>query len=174
MDHLREFVIPFAGLKPGSHQYEFEIDDRFFDQFEYSEIQKGKLRVRLDMEKDEKMLVLDFRYDGTVDVACDRCLEPFSLPLSGSDRLLVKYGEGYFEENESVQIIPEGDTQLDVSPFIYEFIHLKLPIRRVHPDDANGEPGCDPGVIERLENETGPDEPDPRWDILKGLRDKLK
>jgi uncharacterized protein len=173
MDHLREFVIPFAGLKPGNHQFEFIIDDMFFEQFEYSEIKKGRISVHLDMEKEDKMLILNFHDEGTIEVTCDRCLEPFSLPIKGNERLLVKFGAGYFEENDEVQVIPEGDSQFDVSPFIYEFLNLQLPIRRVHPEDKNGNAMCNPDIIERLEKQDEHHEPDPRWEVLNRLRDKL-
>jgi len=54
---------------------------------------------------------------------------------------------------------------------IYEFIHLALPIRRVHPDDKKGNSTCDPIMLKKLE-ELVIDEDvdnDPRWDELKRL-----
>ena len=47
-------------------------------------------------------------------------------------------------------------------------------MRVVHPDDENGNPGCNPEFLSRLENETDKDkdepEGDPRWEILKNLK----
>ena len=172
MDYLKQFVIPFGGLKPGMHQFSFKIDDLFFDQFEYSEIKKGSVTVEIDLEREEKMLILNFIIAGKVEMHCDRCYEPFLLPVSGKERLIVKFGHDFHEENEEVQIIPEGETQIDTSSFIYEYIHLLVPFRRVHPADENGNSLCDPEIIKRIEEKEVSSEPDPRWEVLKKLKPK--
>ena len=41
MNQLRKFDISFNGLQTESYFYEYEIDNRFFESFEYSEIQEG-------------------------------------------------------------------------------------------------------------------------------------
>lgn len=171
MDYFKQFVIPFGGLKPGTHQFEFEIDDLFFEHFEYAEIKKGLVSVRIDLEKEENLLVLNFHFQGTLTVPCDRCFEFFTLPVEGDERLIVKFGSGYYEENEEVQVIPVGETQIDTSSFIYEYIHLLLPIRRIHPEDDSGESTCDKDVLSRLNAPAKPSAPDPRWEVLNKLRD---
>jgi uncharacterized protein len=82
----------------------------------------------------------------------------------------VKFGSGFFEEDDEIQVIPEGETHFDVSPFIYEYIHLLLPIRKVHPEDENGESRCNGEVVGRLDAPLADPEPDPRWEALKKLR----
>jgi len=172
MDYLKQFVIQFGGLKPGKHNFSFEVEDLFFEQFEYSEIKKGNVTVKIDFEREEKILILDFLIDGKVEMHCDRCYEPFLLPISGKERLIVKFGHDFHEENEEVQIIPEGETQINISSFIYEFIHLLIPFRRVHPDDENGNNLCDPEIIKRIDERESSSEPDPRWEALKKLKPK--
>ena len=51
MRSMGEYVIPFVGLKTGIHTYEFDVDDTFFEGFEYSIIEKGKVHVKLELEK---------------------------------------------------------------------------------------------------------------------------
>jgi uncharacterized protein len=172
MDYLRQYVIQFGGLKPGVHQFTFLIDELFFEHFEYSEIKKGKVPVDLSLEREEKMLVLHFTIEGFVEVLCDRCYSPFSQPVKGKETLIVKFGKDFHEENEEVQIIPEGELHIDVSPFIYEYIHLLLPYRKVHPEDEEGNSLCDPEVIKRIEERETLSEPDPRWEVLKKLKTK--
>jgi uncharacterized protein len=172
MDYLKQFVIPFGGLKPGVHQFSFEVDDLFFEQFEHSEIKKGKVTVKIAFGREEKMLILNFDISGNVEVPCDRCYESFLLPFSGQERLIVKFGNSFHEENEEVLIIPTGETQIDVSSFIYEFVHLLIPFRRVHPEDENGNSLCDPEIIKRIDEIEESSEPDPRWEVLKKLKPK--
>ena len=170
MDYLKQFVIPFGGLKPGVHQFSFEIDNKFFEQYEHSEIKKGNITVEISLEREEKMLILNFLINGNVEINCDRCYEPFLLPVSGKERLIVKFGDSFHEENEEVQIIPLGETQIDVSSFIYEFVHLLIPFRRVHPDDEIGNSLCDPDIIRRIDEREASSGPDPRWEVLKKLK----
>ena len=172
MEHLRQFVIPFGGLKPGTHHFSFEIDDKFFEHFEHSEIRKGNFIVEVLLEKEEKVLNFGFTISGSAEVTCDRCGEPFRLPFNGTERLIVKFGENYHEENDEVQIIPLGENNLDVSPFIYEYVHLLLPARRVHPEDGQGFSHCDPEIIKRIEEQDPATGTDPRWEALKKLQSK--
>jgi uncharacterized metal-binding protein YceD (DUF177 family) len=170
VDWFKQFVIQFGGLKPGQHHFDFEIDDTFFEHFEYSEIKNGKIAVHLELEKEEKVLAFHFSFDGNVILPCDRCFEPVELKLNGTENLIVKFGDGYYEENEELQIIPEGVTQFDISPFLYEYTHLLLPFRRVHPDDENGNSLCNPEIIKMLEQTSSSGEPDPRWEVLNKLK----
>ena len=68
---LRDFLIPFTGLKLGKHQFEFIINDTFFDEFEYSLVKKANLVCQVEMEKQETMLILNFQISGTIDASCD-------------------------------------------------------------------------------------------------------
>lgn len=172
MNTYSQFIIPVSGLKPGSHQFDFEIDDSFFEHFEYSEIRNGVIHLHLFIEKEENLLVFRFDFDGRVRVPCDRCYEPFDLPIAGKERLILKFGHDFHEESEEVQVVPIGENHFDVSPFIYEYIHLSLPVRRVHPEDESGENTCDAGIIRRLEELESSSEPDPRWDALLKLKNK--
>ena len=54
--NIKEFLIPFVGLKIGKHFFDFEINSSFFDAFEYSPIQNGVLNAKLELDKKETML----------------------------------------------------------------------------------------------------------------------
>lgn len=170
MKVLKEYTIPFVGLKEGMHDYSFEIRDTFFESFEYSEIEKGEVHVDVSMERKERMLIFEFDIKGYVNVDCDRCLEAMEYPIEGRERLIVKFGQELREESEEVLIIPETDSHIDISSFIYEYIILLLPFKRVHQE---GDETCSNEVVDKLDDHTIIEE-DPRWDALKGLKDKLE
>ena len=60
MKKQKDFIIPFKGLGTGAHEYLFEIDDTFFESFEYFESEKGKLDVKLDLIKESSLLDLQY------------------------------------------------------------------------------------------------------------------
>lgn len=170
MNYLKEFIISFSGLSIGYHDFEFEINEKFFACFTDSEIQNGQVKVLITMEKQERMLVFDFSISGYVEVMCDRCSGEFNQPISGNEVLIFKFGDTYFEESEDVVVIPRGEHQVNVSTYIYEFINLLVPYHRVHAEDGLGNTGCDPEVLKKLEELSPKGHHDKRWDALEGLQ----
>ena len=166
------YIIPFRGMKPGIHPFDFQIGDSFFEGYPESQIKKGSVQVHLDLEKEERMLLLNFRLTGTVQVPCDRCNEPVEISIGGPERLIMKFGEEYQEQSDEVLIIPEMAYQVDIAPFIYEYVHLLLPLRRVHEEGITAGRGCDPGVIKKLEELKRKPVTDSRWEVLSKLKEK--
>lgn len=161
----QDFNIPFKGLSSGNHRYDYEIGDSFFESFEYFETEKGKLTVTLDLLKESGLMDLHFEISGFLKLACDRCLKEFKHPLEGEFRLIIKFGEEYFEESDEVIVIPQTESRIDVSQYIFEYINLLLPLQRVHSVISD----CDQEVINKLEKYSEP-ETDPRWEALKNIK----
>ena len=152
----------------GKHLYHFDIDGKFFNEFEFTEIEQPSINLDLTLDKYERMLVFDFVIKGSMNVICDRCLDNFDFLIDKQERLIVKFGEEFGEENDDIIIIPETEHQIDISSNLYEYIILTLPIKKIHPEDENGNTMCNPEIIKKL-NELSKPEPDSRWDSLKGL-----
>ncbi len=170
MNRLKEYTIQFVGLELGNHHFEYEVNDSFFEHFEFSQIQHGNIHVTVDLEKMERMMIFNIGIEGEALVTCDRCTNEFNISLSDTQRLIVKLGAEYMEESEDVVIIPETDYKFDLAPYIYEYIHLALPARILHPDDENGNSTCDPEMLRLLETLVpNEDHSDPRWEALKKL-----
>ena len=158
------------GLALGSHSYQYEINDDFFADRDYSEIQQGKVAVSVDIDRQETMLTLQFGIKGTVRVACDRCADEFNLPIEDERDFFIKLGTINAEESDDVAVVDPDAHDFDISSLIYEFIILAIPMHRVHPE---GE--CNPEVIAMLTAEAEPAETeeetiDPRWAALKDIK----
>jgi len=184
----KDFIIPFIGLKIGTYAFEYEVNDAFFESMEYSIIHKGDVKVTLEFEKKETMMTADFHAEGRVFTNCDRCDTSLELPISGSFRLVYKFGLEESEDESLVVLHPET-YELDVRDAIYELITVSLPARAVH---APGE--CDEEMWKLIQKYTvnseeeedddddedweddddapGPDDfdpKDPKWAVLKNL-----
>lgn len=171
MNYLKQFVIPFSGLKPGMHQFDFIVDDKFFEALDYSVFENGMVKISLEMTRQERMLIFDFSFTGYVEVTCDRCLEKFNFPIDANRRLIFKFGEEWQELSEDIIIIPESEYQIDIAHYLYEYISLMLPIKCTHPDDETGKSTCDAEMLKYLADRPGTEDQDPRWDALKKLKD---
>lgn len=172
-DRLSKYSIPFAGLAEGNHRFEYEIDDSFFECFDHSVVHQARVHVGLDFLKSTSVLTLVFHFKGHITLNCDRCLEDFNFPLDFNQSLVVRFGDEAREESDDVIVIPHGDQVLDVSPHIYDYISLQVPMRAVHPDNDSGQSQCNPEVLSKLEQgqEAKPETSDPRWEALKKFRE---
>lgn len=167
----RSCTIPLSGLSEGRHTIDFEIDNTLFEKFEESEVKEGSLIANIQMDKRSSHADLIIRISGNVRLSCDRCLEIFSHPVDCENRLLVKFGKSIDDSDPDIISVPADELELDLQQHIYEFIHLALPIKRVHPDDKNGNSTCDPVMLKKLEELIIEEDiiNDPRWDELKKL-----
>jgi uncharacterized protein len=175
LNPLKQFNIGFVGLSEGKHHFLFEIGNEFLACFQESEIEHGKVNLELTLEKSSTMLVLDFNFKGEVEALCDRCMESFLLPIESDKRLYVKFGEAFSEQTDEIIVISSVESHFDISQYIYEYLHLALPVRRVHADDAAPGQGCDPQQIEKLskylrDKTKGSDSGQTPWDVLKSLK----
>jgi uncharacterized metal-binding protein YceD (DUF177 family) len=172
MNYLSQYTIPFSGLSEGKHLFDFDISDRFFAEFEGSEVEKGTLSVNIELEKRTTYLKMTFAIEGTVELICDRCLEHFIQKIESKRKLLVKFSDKLMEDEDEIIYIHPTSFQVEVAQYIYEFIILSLPIRRVHPDGEDGQSLCDPAMIKKLEElkyrgKQKDEIEDPRWNDLK-------
>ena len=166
------YNIPFRGLKPGVHPFDFQIGDAFFELFPGSQVTKGAVSAHVDLEKEERMLVFNFTLEGDAEVPCDRCNEPVTIRVSGTEKLIVKFGEAFEEQSDEVVIIPEMSHEFNLAPFLYEYIHLLLPMRKVHGEEGTDGSACDPAIIRKLEDLNRKPVTDPRWEALNKLKEK--
>lgn len=142
MKQSGKYTIAFGGLRAGVHEFDFAMDDCFFADFEQSEIKKAVLNVTLELNKKTGMLILDFHILGTVVVQCDLCLEEFDMPTEVRQRLYVKFTEHPGEEEEDIIYMYPLENEINISHYLYEFIHLALPMKRIHPRNEAGESLC--------------------------------
>ncbi|MBL4939651.1 MAG: DUF177 domain-containing protein [Lutibacter sp.] len=176
MKDLKEFDISFVGLKDGINQFDYLIEKKFFDFFEYDEFYNSSIKVALSFVKKATMFELNFTFSGWVEINCDVTNELFQQPLGASIDLIVKFGDEYNDENEEILIIPYSDYKINVAQYMYEAIVLSLPIKRVHPGVNDGTLHSD--VLEKLkeleikqeEVAGNKKEIDPRWNKLKNIK----
>src|SRR5699024_5020826 len=108
MKKLKDFDIPFVGLKQGKHQFDFEIKTAFFDAFQYDDFNAADVKASLILNKKSNLLELTFDAKGFVNVNCDVCNEPYDQKVKGKLHLVVKFGDQFNDENEEILIIPHG------------------------------------------------------------------
>jgi uncharacterized metal-binding protein YceD (DUF177 family) len=169
---LRNYSIPFTGLKLGKHQFEYDVNDAFFDEFEYSLVKKANLKCLVELDKQETMLILTFDIKGTIDTSCARCLAQYPQQVEIHEQQIAKFSEEDMDADEEIIILTKNDHEVDISGLIYEYINVALPFITVCDDEGNT-PYCDKEMLEslnKLSANNNNNEADPRWDALKNIK----
>jgi uncharacterized protein len=168
-----QYIIPFKGLKEGKHNFQFQIKKKFFEENETLEIPDGLLDVDVILSKKSTFLFLEISIRGEIEMVCDRCLEVFRDTLNYVGQLYVKFKEEPEEPDENVMFLHPNEDSLDLSQYLFDSIGLSIPIQRVHPVNADGEPGCNKDMLsilnEHNSKNTDNEVKDPRWLKLKDL-----
>ncbi|MFA7082662.1 MAG: DUF177 domain-containing protein [Bacteroidales bacterium] len=161
------YSVNFTPLIIGEHRFDFEVDKSLFDKFENEDILGADISLTVDLLKEERMMTFVFNFKGTLNVLCDRCLDPLDVKIKGENTLFVKYGEKHLEEDDDVIVISNKEHEIDLSHQIYEYILLQKPMKCVHEISK-----CNSDIIERInkKEEDNDKSVDPRWAALKNIK----
>jgi len=178
-----EYVIGFSSLKDGRHDYHYKIENSFFEQFEYTDIEGADLELDVVLDKNPNMIIVEFTVVGYLRVMCDRCTDSFNYPVKGNESVIYKFTDEDLDDEKVIAILPH-EIEIDITIPVYEFATLLLAQRRIHP---KGE--CNEEMLNEIDNylmvegltEVGEEdessiedenEIDPRWSKLKDLKNK--
>jgi uncharacterized metal-binding protein YceD (DUF177 family) len=178
MNHRREYEIAFVGLKPGIHEFHFDVDDKFFEEYGVQDFQNLKAQVKLSLEKSSSFMMLRFEIGGKADVTCDRCNNELPMQLFEDFTVTVRITEdpdimNEQEEDPDVYYISRGESHLDVKNWLYEFVNLSIPMQKTCEYENMDGPYCSPEARDLLNN-MRPDEgnqDNPLWKGLEKFKD---
>lgn len=195
MGKFSDYKLPLKSLPEGTHEFHYDLGKQFFENMESNDIRDAKVAVDLTVTYRNGVYDLAFACDGTVTVACDRCLDDLELPIETAYHVTVKYGDSYKEDSDEFIEIPESDNYLNVAYMIFDTVSLAIPIKHIHPlgkcnramssllkkhrthvpGDSDSEledeliDEMETGDIQDDQTPSGPAPTDPRWDALKNL-----
>ncbi|WP_341867752.1 DUF177 domain-containing protein [Mucilaginibacter endophyticus] len=156
----------------GKHQFEYDIQDDFFDEFEYSLVKRATLHCEVELDKQETMLILNFKIDGTIDTACDRCLSQLPQQVDITEQQIAKFSDEEIDEDEEIITLGKNDHEIDIAGLIYEYINVAVPFISVC-DNEGETPYCDKEMLDKLNklsaNDEQSEQTDPRWDALRNM-----
>ena len=178
MGRFDKFRIDLKGMRQPSLQMEYDLDNTFFADIDGQEFQKGAVKAVVAVKNHREVFDFTIAIKGTVVVPCDRCLDEMEVDVEAENLLKVKLGDTYADEGDTV-IIPEYEGDINLAWYLYEFIALALPTKRIH---APGK--CNADMFNKLKKHTRRNEEDdtfdtdeqqereidPRWESLKNLQ----
>lgn len=169
---MREFSINIIGLSKKAHLFDFTLKDGFFEKYGKEVVSSGDFNVHVVLDKKETFIEVEFRISGVAHLVCDRSLDPFDYPIEDTKTMVYKYGEEEQEISDEIVIITRDQDSLDLGLYIYEFIALSIPIKKLHPRYKAEEDydGSNIKMIYSTSEDTESKQEDPRWEKLKKLK----
>ena len=185
MSKFEQYNIVLKDITNETRVFEFDLDDQYFKKIDSPEVDKGNVKAKVSVKCVQTTYELLFTLEGSVIIPCDRCLDSMVQPIHYKEKLQVKLGAEFSEEDEIV-IVPESEGAINIAWFLYEFIVLNIPIKHVHPagecnktmatklkkhitrrkddDDIEDETELDDDDFTIEDTQT-----DPRWDGLQNI-----
>ena len=174
----RAFTVNIVGLSNKVHHFDFEIGNDFFEAFGTELLSEGKLTAEVALDKRETFIEASFVIKGFVKLICDRSLDPFDHPIHTKRKLVFKYGDANEELSDEIVMIHRDADRLELGHYIFEFIALEVPMKKLHPrfqDEESEDDNSEGKII--YSSKRAPDDDrtdggdiDPRWDVLKKLK----
>lgn len=172
---MERYRVNILGLSLSIHHFEYDFGGEFFNAYGAGLLSEGTFKVDVVLDKRETFLEAGFKIKGSARLVCDRSLDEFDYPINISSRIIFKYGDEDKEISDEVTMIHRGTETLELGHFIYEFIALAIPMKKLHPK-FEGESVEDGQIIYTSKTEDLPagqagkkEETDPRWEMLKKL-----
>ncbi|QNF35022.1 DUF177 domain-containing protein [Adhaeribacter swui] len=181
MRKITEFDIQIATLSNKVHEYDFVLDNAFFELFDQNLLNGGLLRAHVILDKTDLLLQFEFKITGHVNVTCDRSLDEFDYPINIDELLLVRYGAVETELDDNVLQILPGTQSINIAQHLFDYVGLAIPIKKLHPRfyEVDEDPDAENILIYTSGSANTPADDDdqdddgagdPRWDILKKLK----
>ena len=169
---MKKFVIDIYKIRNKFHQFEFEVDEIFFNSLDQELVKSGKLKAKIDLEKNDSFIGMDIDIEGTVELVCDRSLDSYHHPIKEHRKVIFKYGDQEQELDHDVVMITNDTQQLDVGQYIFEFVGLAVPMKKLHPrfEEEDDEFGSLVYSSSEEGNNGVETETDPRWGKLNELK----
>jgi uncharacterized metal-binding protein YceD (DUF177 family) len=182
MADRRAIEIAFVGLKPGIHEFSYEVDNKFFAELEQKEFTGCQATVKLQLDKKSGFMLLKFEVGGKADVSCDRCGNDINKDLWDEFNMVVKLVENpdemnAQEEDPDVYYISRTESHLQLNDWIYEFVLLSIPQQKACSPEEMGGPMCNKEVLAKLkqmEDEITDSNSNELWKGLQQFKKKTK
>jgi uncharacterized protein len=171
----RAYKVNIIGLSNKIHQFHYEIGDAFFREYGTGLVSQGTFTADVTLDKRETFIEARFVISGKANLVCDRSLDPFQHPVKVDKKVVFKYGDANEELSDEIIMIHRDSDSLELGQYMYEFIGLEIPIKKLHPRYAGERDDDSEGKIIYTSgpegSKNGEDEDiDPRWEQLKKLK----
>jgi uncharacterized protein len=106
------------------------------------------VHVRIQLDRNDPYLRLNYRISTFAHRTCDRCLEDYEQPLNSEGMLIFVLGGSTRDENpddDEIKYLSLDTVEIDLSTDLHDILMLSLPLKSLCREDCKGlcsECGC--------------------------------
>lgn len=116
----------------GTYSEDYILDDTYFAALEQDEILGGQCTAHVEMVVREESFALHLEVNGTVQVTCDRCLDPMDCDVEPFEEdFLLKLAQEDGEDDDAIYVNREHP-DFHLGWLLYEVIAVRLPVVHSH------------------------------------------
>lgn len=160
------YIIPLTDSKE-EYICEFNITKNLFHSFGNLDISGSNLVLQVRVNKHSSYTEFMLNMSGFLEIKCDRCLDKYNQDLDIEELFILKPG-AFFDDQTDDKVItyPRDFQSIDITQYVYEYIILGLPLKRMHQNPEL----CNQEMIEKIESfKYSNDHYDQRWNELNKI-----
>lgn len=173
----KAFDIHIFNLKDKVHEFSFPVKDEFWEEMGGEKFPNTKITADVQLDKRDNIIEALFHIHGSLELICDRSLNPFDHPIQIEERVVFKFGEEETTLDDDLFVITKNTQVINVAQLIYDFIGTAIPMKKLHPDFVEEDEEHNDWVyIDESQEDTQDDSEavDPRWKALEKLKNSNK
>ncbi|MBO6792330.1 MAG: DUF177 domain-containing protein [Balneolaceae bacterium] len=167
------FTFKIFEIPDGKSQKSIQITPGSLDLGDVS-LKQGNVEINFD--KNPRFIRAELDIKATLELICDRSLEPFDYEVERPYEILFKFDETEESEDNrgAIRTIDHQRNEISIEQDVLDTLLVHLPVKKLHPRflDEDGNPK---EFVAESFGETDDDEEDaidPRWEALKDLKNK--
>ena len=134
MNKTTDILLDLSRLTPGVQTLSFHLDNAFFQGLDQDDILGGNAQAEVQVTARADSANLEIKISGSVQVTCDRCLDPMDLELEPIvENQLLKLADEDGEDDNAIYV-SEDHPQFNLGWLLYEIIDVNLPVVHSHPE----------------------------------------
>ena len=92
MKKFNQHLLKFVGLKDGNHEFEYDLDNKFFLEHGYTEFNKSNIKVTVHLTKKVTVMELNMSGLGLVNINCTLSNESFDYKIDSKFKKCPTFG----------------------------------------------------------------------------------
>jgi len=124
-------------LADGLHEFSTETTVQDL-QIENKEYYPDKIYLDIIVDKIQNVFRFQIRIKSIVHYLCDRCLNEFNADYEEQTEQIYQIGHSDLDEDDEIEIVPEGTKEIDITKAIQDAFILNRPIKLLCRPDCKG------------------------------------
>ena len=124
-------------LSEGIHEFNLEVKAEDLE-LSHKEFYPSPLLLKIIVDRIHDVFRFKIRVHTQARYKCDRCLDEYETGFDENIEQIYQLGHSELDEDEEIEILPEGTREIDISKAIQDAFLLSRPLQLLCREDCKG------------------------------------